>query len=321
MKKKPKILVVGSFVMDLIVRAPRFVGPGETILGTDFNTASGGKGANQAMQAALLGADVTMMGCVGQDDFGDRMLASLKKANVDVSHVLRADNVSSAVGNVQIAQGADGTQNRIVVVPGANMRTTPQDVAFLKDGVSDYDMVLLQLEIPMEINELIAGYAFARGVPVMLNPAPSAPLSAELLSHLTYLSPNENEASDLAGIPVTDEASANRAADVLRAKGVRKVLITRGAAGSYYADEKETIVCPCVRCDHVADPTAAGDSFVGAFSFAVCAGLSVKDALTFAAYTASITVSRMGAQPSLPSLAQVLAFMRARGAALNGIDD
>lgn len=313
MNRKPRILVVGSFVMDLIVRADRFVQPGETILGTGFSTASGGKGANQAMQAALLGAQVSMVGCVGKDDFGRQMLASLRGAGVDVSHVTVTDRVSSAVGNVQIACQGGETQNRIVVFPGANMAITPEDVAFLKDGVQDFDLVMLQLEIPMEINALVASYAHAKGVPVMLNPAPSAPLEDSLLRCLTYFSPNEHEAADYVGFPLRDETDVRRAVRALAARGVQHTLITRGENGSALSDQGNVTLCPCVPCEHVADPTAAGDSYVGAFCFGVAAGLTLGQAMTLASHTASITVSRMGAQPSLPTLDMVLELMRRTG--------
>ena len=308
--KQSKILVVGSFVMDLIVRSHRFVNAGETILGEDYHTASGGKGANQAVQAALLGADVTMMGKVGDDDFGRQMIASLNQVGANTQKVVVTSDTSSAIGNVQIQVNEQGTQNRIVVISGANMTITPEEVAFLKEEIAAYDMVLLQLEIPMQINEIVAKYAFDKGVPVMLNSAPSAPLSDELLSHLTYISPNEHEAADMVGFAVSDEDSCVRAVEALRRKGVKNVLITRGSEGAAFGDENGVQFSACVKCEKVVDPTAAGDSFVGAFCTAICAGLKPAEAMVFANHTASITVSRMGAQPSLPTLEMVLDLMK-----------
>lgn len=313
MNARPKILVVGSLVMDLIVSTERFPGSGETVLGLDYHTASGGKGANQAVQAARLGADVTMVGRVGADDFGRRMVESVGGAGVDTTHILVTEDACSAIGNVQLEVQGGKTANRIIVVSGANMRITAEDVAFLKEGIAEYDMVILQYEIPMEINELVAGYAHAKGVPVMLNTAPSAPTSGELLGHVAYISPNEHEAQDLTGIAVTDEASAREAAEKLLSRGVQNVLITRGSEGAVLKNEKEFIVSPCVRCEKVADPTAAGDSFVGAFCTAVCLGATHEEALVFANCTAHITVSRMGAQPSLPTLTEVVELMQAKG--------
>lgn len=198
MKKVPKILVVGSFVMDLIVSTEKLPGSGETILGNNFRTAPGGKGANQAVQAARLGSDVTMVGKVGEDDFGKRLVNSCKESGINTHYVAINHEVSSGIGNVLLEVNDSKTaKNRIIVVPGANMTITEDDVAFLKDTIDQYDMVMLQLEIPMRINELVAKYAFDKGVPVMLNPAPAAKLSAELLSCLTYISPNEHEAADI----------------------------------------------------------------------------------------------------------------------------
>ena len=314
MKKQAKILVVGSLVMDLIVSTPRFPQEGETVLGSDFRTASGGKGANQAVQAARLGADVTMIGRVGEDAFGQEMIESLKASGVHTERILKTAGVSSAIGNVQLEKHADGTTaNRIIVVSGANMKITPDDVAFLKEGIADYDMVILQYEIPMQINEIVAGYAAAKGVPVMVNTAPSAPTSDELLKNVAYISPNEHEAQDLTGIPVRTEEDARKASEQLMSRGVRNVIITRGVAGATLMNKDGMIVSPCVPCEHVADPTAAGDSFVGAFCTALCMGASHEAALRFANYTAHITVSRMGAQPSLPVLDEVLALMRSHG--------
>ena len=316
MLRKPKILVVGSFVMDLIVKTGRFPEAGETVLGLGYETAPGGKGANQAVQAARLGADVTMVGRVGGDDFGRRLTGSCRDAGADTRFVGVDQDACSAVGNVQLEVKGGTTRNRIIVVSGANMSIRPEHVAFLKDTIGRYDMVILQLEIPMRIDELVAEYAYGKHVPVMLNPAPSAPLSAELLSHLAYLSPNEHEAADLTGVRIRKEGrdvnmdDVHRAADALLAKGVENVVITLGSAGAAVANREKFLYEPCVDVVEVKDPTAAGDSFVGAFTAALCAGLNRKDALHFANYAATLTVSRMGAQPSLPKLGEVIELMQ-----------
>lgn len=310
--KKPKILVVGSLVMDLIVSAKRLPMSGETVLGCDFQTASGGKGANQAVQAARLGAEVSMVGKIGRDSFGREILESVQKSGVDVSHVLVSEDKSTAIGNVQLEVADGKTANRIVVVPGANMDITLEDIDFLKEQIAEYDMVILQLEIPMEINEAVARYAYDKGVPVMLNSAPYAPVPSELLSHLAYISPNEHEAADMAGIAVTDEESRRLAVMRLMEKGIKNVLITLGDKGAVLGNTDEYLYSPCISGVKVQDPTAAGDSFVGAFCTAVCLGLNHEQALLFANCTASITVSKMGAQPSLPVLSEVLALMEER---------
>lgn len=310
MNNHPRILVVGSLVMDLICSTPRFPQSGETVIGTDFHTASGGKGANQAVQAALLGAEVSMLGKVGQDDFGKQMIASLSAAGVNTEKILCSKTRPSAIGNIQLECTSAGTANRILVIPGANMDITEDDIICLKQTIRQFDMVVLQLEIPMEINVAVARIAHQSGVPVMLNSAPSAPLSEELLSCLTYLSPNEHEASDLTGIEVRDIDSARQAAECLMEKGVKNVLITLGSKGAVFANKDVFLHSPCVDYGPVVDPTAAGDSFIGAFCTAICLGVAPKEALVFANHTAGITVSRMGAQPSLPKLCEVLEFMR-----------
>lgn len=316
MQKRPKILVVGSFVMDLIVSTEKFPNSGETVLGKSFRTAPGGKGANQAVQAARLGADVTMVGKVGNDDFGKSLVNSCKESGIHTDHIAVDETVSSAVGNVMLEVGEEKeTKNRIIVVSGANMTITPADVAFLKDTIDQYDMVMLQLEIPMSINEIVAKYAFDKGVPVMLNSAPSAPLSDELLSCLTYISPNEHEAADITGIKISKDGKTVNQNEVravvgsLLAKGVQNVVITLGNAGAVVSNKQEYFYQPCIDVVEVKDPTAAGDSFVGAFSAGVCSGLNHSQALTFANYAATLTVSRMGAQPSLPFLSEVVELM------------
>ena len=318
MAKKIKLLVVGSFVMDLIVTTPRFPAAGETVLGTDFSTAPGGKGANQAIQAAKLGADVTMVGKLGRDAFGEELLESMRRAGVDVTHVARTDAYPSAIGNIQIESAPGGqSANRIIVVSGANMQITPDDVAFLKDEIASYDLVLLQFEIPMQINELVAAWAHEAGVPVMVNPAPSAPISDTLMKNITYLSPNEHEAADLTGISIrkTDGKpnleDVRRCAQKLMERGCERVLITLGESGAAYCDAEHVVHAPCAKGVQAVDPTAAGDSFIGAFCTYISSGMSVSDALKKANATAAITVSKKGAQPSLPTLDEVEQFLDA----------
>ena len=266
------------------------------------------------MQAARLGSNVTMAGKVGKDDFGAKVLSSVSQAGVDISKVSYSDTFPTAIGNVLLEVNDQKISNRIIVVPGANMDIAYEDVAFLKETITQYDMVILQLEIPKEIDILIAKIAYDAGVPVMLNPAPAIPLEDEFLSYLTYISPNEHEASILTGVSITNEETAKRAIDVLIGKGVKNVLITLGSRGAAFGNSNEYFIKPCVDYGKVIDPTAAGGSFVGAFCTSVClGGISYEDAVNFANFTAAITVSRMGAQPSLPTISQVLSFMSQRG--------
>ena len=315
---KPKILVVGSFVMDQIATTEVFPREGQTVLGGTFSKAPGGKGANQAVQMARLGADVTMVGKLGHDGNGEDMIKTCKEAGINTDYVLYDDELPSGC-SVIILEEAPGKQtvNRIIVLSGSNMSITPDDVAFLKEKVAEYDLVVLQLEIPMEINELVAAYAYEKGVPVMLNSAPSAPLSDELLSHLAYISPNEHEAFDMVGVKISHEGKevnmeeAKAATAALKAKGVKNVLITLGESGAVLDTEKDGFFySPCVDGIMAVDPTAAGDSFVGALSVGLCCGWGYEETLRFANHTAGLTVSALGAMPSPPPLDKVEAFLR-----------
>ena len=318
MHRKPRILVVGSFVMDVIATTEKVPRSAQTVYGKSFHMAPGGKGANQALQCARLGAQVTMMGCVGDDLFGEKLIEPLKSAGVDVSHVLVRPGVSSGVGHVTLEVTEHSAQNRIIVIPGANRTLTVDEVAWIQDEIGTYDMVLLQLEVPLEVNRTVARWAKEAGVPVMLNPAPATDLDDELLRYVTYLTPNEQEASMETGLPLASDENGPLRSDLqkiaaaLWSKGVENVIITLGGSGSAVVREEGIQYIPSVHMDHVADPTAAGDSFVGALSVGLTAGLPQEEALAFASHTAAITVSRMGAMPSLPTLAEVKALLAER---------
>ncbi len=318
-KDRPKMLVVGSFVKDLIVSASRFPEVGETVLGCGFQTASGGKGANQAIQAARLGAHVTMVGKVGEDAFGKEMIDSCVKSGIDCSRIMIDKDTPSAVGNVQLQIDENGkTQNRIIVVAGANMTITKEELRFLETEIGKYDMVLLQLEIPMEVNEFVIECAYQHGVPVMLNSAPYAHISDSIMSKLTYISPNEHEAASMTGVTIRHDGTyvnlddVKAAIDILLRRGVKNVLITLGNAGAAFGNENEFFIFPTLHYITAVDPTAAGDSFVGSFSTFVSMGIDHQKAVRIANYVASLTVSRMGAQPSLPWLENVNDLIRER---------
>ena len=318
MNHKPRILVVGSFVMDVIATTEQLPQSAQTVYGLSFHTAPGGKGANQAVQCARLGADVTMVGCVGDDLFGRQLLEIPQNEGIDISHVLVRPNTSSGVGHITLEVTAHSAQNRIIVIPGANRTLTVDEVAWIKDEIHTYDMVLLQLEVPVEVNRAVARWAKDAGIPVMLNPAPATELDEELLSLVTYLAPNEQEASVESNLPLRNNGNCPNPDDLqviaqaLRNKGVEHVIITLGSNGSAVACENGLEYIPCVEMPHVVDPTAAGDSFVAALSVALTAGLSQREALAFASHTAAITVSRMGAMPSLPTLDEVLLLLKDR---------
>ncbi|MBO4358818.1 MAG: ribokinase [Erysipelotrichaceae bacterium] len=317
---KPKILIVGSLGMDFTFSTNVFPNEGETIIGTSFKTAPGGKGANQAVQVARLGADTTMVGKLGKDANGEELLRTIDEAGIHREKLLFDEEVPTQVADIILeeAEGKD-TKNRIIIIQGANMTIRPEEVEFLKEDVKNYDMVILQLEIPMEINEIVAKYAYDAGVPVMLNSAPSAPLSDELLSHLTYISPNEHEAKDITGVEIRYEGDevnmddVRKACEVLREKGVKNALITLGGSGAALLNDDGFFHYPCVKGLNVVDPTAAGDSFVGAFCTAVCLGFDMEKVLCFANHVAALTVCGFGAMPSLPTLDRVIDLMKEKG--------
>ena len=320
MEKRPKLLVVGSFVMDQIATTEVVPSEGQTVLGKTFHKAPGGKGANQAVQAARLGAEVTMVGKLGRDANGEEMIRVCKESGVDVSNVLYDEEAASGCALIILQEKpGEGTQNRILVIPGTNMRITEEDIYFLEEQIREYDMVILQNEIPLQINVAVAKYAYEAGVPVMLNSAPSTYLPDELYGYLTYISPNETEIEDMTGIHIEHEdknvdlETARKAADAVRAKGVKNVLITMGSAGAFLVTEDGEIHSPCATGIQAVDPTAAGDSFVGAFCVGACLGWNWEKVLVFANHTAGITVSGMGAMPSLPTLDMVKKDLKKRG--------
>ena len=318
MFKRPKILIAGSFNMDLTASCTRAPQAGETVIGKKFRTAPGGKGFNQAVQCARLGADVTMVGKVGEDDFGRALLEAAKGEGIDISHVLADPDEATGIAIITLEETEQGTQNRIVVCPGANFTISAQEIGWLREAVGNYDMVIMQFELPMEIVETIAEWAHEAGVPVMVNPAPAAPMSDRLLGAVTYLSPNEHEAAILTGHSISvengiDYDDVRAVADAFRKRGVKNLIITMGGNGSVAMGESGIHHTECVKMPHVADPTAAGDSFVASFCTVLAAGLPADKALDFASHAAAITVTRMGAMPSLPTVAEVQGLLRERG--------
>lgn len=325
---KPKILIVGSLGIDYTFSTAKFPNEGETIIGKDFKVAPGGKGANQAVQVARLGADTTMIGKLGKDTNANLLLKVIDEAKIHRENMLFSDTTPTQVADIILEEeeGKD-TKNRIIIIQGANMDIKPEEIAFLKEDIKKYDMVILQLEIPMAINELVAKYAYDAGVPVMLNSAPSAPLSDELLSHLTYISPNEHEAKDITGVEITYDENGDvnmdtvrKACEELRNKGVKNALITLGGSGAAILTDEGFFHAPCCKGLDVKDPTAAGDSFVGAFCTAICCGLDMNEVLTFANHVAGLTVCEFGALPAIPSLEKVENFMNSRGVKVPNVD-
>lgn len=306
----PEITVIGSLNIDLVVQAPRMPAPGETVIGHGFHTIPGGKGANQAVAAAKLGAQVTMVGRVGDDSFGQMQRQGMEALGIRTDFLITDEE--EPTGTALIVVDAQG-QNSIVVVSGANGHLTPADVEAARPAIEVSDAVLLQLENPISTVQHAAGVARELGVPVVLNPAPAPgqQLPAPLLRNVNYLIPNEIEAAALTGIQVTDHNNAKRAAARLRAQGVEAVILTLGAQGALAVSSQGTFYVPAFSVQAV-DTTAAGDAFVAAFGVALCEGQPLPEALRFANAAGALTVTRLGAQPSLPSREEVEAFLRGR---------
>ena len=264
MIRKPRILVVGIFVMDLIASTKQAPNRGETVIGLNFRTAPGGKGANQAVQCARLGANVTMVGRVGNDAYGRETVAAAAASGVDVSRVVVDAENPTGVSAITLEITETGAHNRIVVCPGANGAMTVEEISWIRDEVKNYDLVMLQFELPMFINEAVARWAHEAGVPVMVNPAPAAPVSPELFRCATFFSPNEHEAAAMAGHPIrVDDAGANEddlraVADIFREKGVENLIVTLGGNGSVAVNKDGVARVQSVKMPVVADTTAAG---------------------------------------------------------------
>jgi len=305
------IVVVGSLNMDLVVRSPRHPRPGEIIIGGEFRTIPGGKGANQAVAAARLEVRVEMVGRVGADGFGNDLLANLRGVGVNTTHVNQDSAASSGVALIVVdARG----QNTIVVASGANMRLTEEDVDAAALAFEGAAAILLQLESPLPVVARAASLARKCGVHVILNPAPARQLDADMLALVDYLIPNESEATLLTGIEVRDSRSCKRAAVKLLKQGVGGVILTLGDRGALLVNRDGATRVPAFRVKAV-DTTAAGDAFVGAFGVALAESQPPADAMRFALAAAAISVTRVGAQPSMPTRVEVEAFLVEQGGA------
>jgi ribokinase len=299
----PDILVVGSLNADLVVRAPRFPQPGETISGEDLQIIPGGKGANQAVAAARQGASVSMLGGVGNDSFGPALINNLKQNHVDTSHV-QIDS-QSATGTAIIVVDPNG-QNSIVLSPGANGNVNPADVNAV--SFSDHKLLLLQLEIPIEAVTAAAQRAKESGVRVLLNPAPARTLPDELISLSEFILPNETELSLLTNQPVNDISSAEHAARILLERGAQNVIVTLGANGALIVSSQQVTHVNTYKVE-VVDTTAAGDAFIGGFASALLQNRSLEEAVRYGCACGALATTKFGAQPSLPTKTDVEKFL------------
>lgn len=293
---KNDIVVIGSSNTDMVIYTDHFPHPGETILGGRFLMNPGGKGANQAVAAARLGGNVVFAGKTGTDLFGQAAIKNLENEGINVSLVLNDPENSSGVAQIMVDKKAE---NCIVVAPGANMNLTADDIDLFFPRIKETEILLMQLEIPLMSVIYAAKLGHENGKKVILNPAPAIHLPDELYPCLYMITPNETEAEFLTGVKITDEQSANEAAQILKSKGVKVVIITMGEKGAYVYSEDITELVPTAKVKAV-DTTAAGDTFIGALTVALIQGRDLRHAVRFANQAASIAVTRLGAQSSIP---------------------
>ena len=292
---KKRILVIGSSNTDMTVVSDRLPERGETVLGGVFHMGPGGKGANQAVCASRLGADVTFVCKVGNDLFGDNALAGYRSEGMDVSHILRSDKPTGSALILVDGQG----ENVISVAPGANADFTVQDMDALSPVIRGADYLLLQLEIPVPSVVRAVEIAREAGVFVILNPAPACALPEAIFRHVSLIIPNRTELSLLSGVATDTEEHIQAAVEKLRAAGVGNVIVTLGSAGALVCREGSCMTVPALRVQAV-DTTAAGDTFCGAVCVGLSEGLSLEEAAAFATKASALTVQKVGAQNSLP---------------------
>jgi len=303
------IVVMGSVNLDLVATAEHVPLSGETLTGTDFATFHGGKGANQAAAVAKLGYPVSMIAKVGTDDFGPGLRQALRKAGVDVRAV---ESAKGSSGVALISIGHDG-QNSIVAVPGANGKVTGRDVTKNASLLRKAGMILAQLEIPLDAMEVVATFAGKHQIPLVLDPAPARELPTKLLGSTTWITPNETETRVLCGLPANEPVTpqtAARCAQLLMTQGPKNVVIKMGAQGAYIATAHGIReMAPAFRVKAL-DTTAAGDAFNAGFAVSLLGSKGALEAARFAAAVAAISVTRKGAQPSMPTRREVEKFLR-----------
>ena len=301
-----KLVVLGSVNADHILSVPRFPHPGETLKGQDYQVVFGGKGANQAVAAGRSGADVSFIACVGDDDLGQRMRTQFTFDGIDPQAVMSVPGMSTGVAMIWVA---DSGENCIGIAAGANAALTVDRVEPHLALIADAQMLLMQLETPLAAVEAAARHAKAHGTLVVLNPAPAATLPVSLLKLVDVITPNETEAEALTGVAVNTELDAQRAADQLHAYGIKVVLITLGARGVWLSENGVGELIPGFKVKAV-DTTAAGDTFNGALVTRWLEGKPIREAIRFAHAAAAISVTRAGAQPSVPDRQEVDAFLQ-----------
>jgi ribokinase len=298
------ILVIGSSNTDMVVKTTHFPTPGQTVLGGRFFMFPGGKGANQAVAAAKLGGRVSFITKLGKDIFGDQSIAGFHQTGMDTRYILRDEQSPSGVALITVNEKGE---NHIVVAPGANQSLSPDDLDKSELAFMQSEWILMQLEIPVETIVYAAGKAQKLGKKIVFNPAPAQALPEELFLKFFLFTPNETEAYFYTGVHVTDMDTARQAAAILLKKGVANVVITLGSKGAYFTNASEELLISVPEVNAV-DTTAAGDVFNGALCVALAEGMTWKEALTWACKAAAFSVTRMGAQSSTPTRAELDRF-------------
>lgn len=306
--KKPDIVVVGSSNTDMIIQLDKIPVPGETVLGGEFSIAAGGKGTNQAVAAARAGGNITFIACLGNDMFGNQAVEGFIGDGIDVEYIKRVENIASGVALIFVGKGG---VNSIAVASGANASLCPEDITDLKQEISQAQILVMQLETPIDTVTRTAQLAHEAGVRVILNPAPAQHLDDELLKMISILTPNEIEAELLTNIKVENESSARKAAEILQGKGIDSVLITLGARGVLLATGEHQELIPGFEVDAV-DTTAAGDVFNGALAVGLGENKPFDEAIRFANAAAALSVTKLGAQPSVHSREEIDSFLSKR---------
>lgn len=307
---QPRVVVVGSLNTDLVFRVPRLLASGETLTGTGFDEFAGGKGLNQAVAAARLGAQVAMVGRVGADGYGDRLMSTLAEAGIASERVLR-DAAGTGLAFIMVSESTG--ENIIGILPRGNGQLSQADVAAASALIASADVLLLQLEVPLATSQCAAEIARASGTRVVLNPAPAQALSRELLSLCDFVTPNEGEATRLTGVDVVDDAGIRAAAEALRGQGASAVVMTLGARGVYALGPDGELRVPAFSVS-VVDTTAAGDAFSGGLAYGLASDLSLEKSLRWGCAAGALACTRLGAVPSLPTHAEAAALVEGRAA-------
>ena len=302
---KKKVVVFGSFVVDLTGRTPRLPVPGETVMGTSFAMGPGGKGSNQAVAAHRAGADMTLVTKVGKDVFGTVATDFYKEEGMDTSYIF--EDESKETGCALISVDENTAQNEIVVISGACGNITPEDVEKSRSLIESAGILLLQLEINLDALYKVIDIAHEAGVTIVLNPAPAAELPDEVLRKINIVTPNETEAQVLTGVKIENEADAKKAAKVFMDKGVKEVVITLGSLGAFAMDQEKSELVERLNVDAI-DTTGAGDAFNGGFVMALAEGKDLFTALRYGNVTGALSVTKLGTAPSMPSREEINAL-------------